>query len=199
MTDLKDAYANNREMFTDGGNISNMNYDEQDDMNSGGGGGGGGGYDANENKKSAQFTMPNKEKEGFDNREKYDNREKFENREEKQQPMIVPNGYNVNYNSTYPNNYDNQQYRTAPPAPPKKVQRNPEYSFWDRMVMSKNDVLKLVALSLIIVLGISLEKVLFHYINQYLTENLLSPMQDFLVRISIPVSVILFLWIIKSL
>jgi len=199
MTDLRDAYANNREMFTDSGNIPTMNYDEQEDMNNNGGSGGG--YDSKENRQNAQFTMPmpNKEKESYDNKEKYENREKFENREEKQSPMIIPNAYNVNYNNSYSNNYDDRQYRTLPQAPSKKVQRNPEYSFWDRMVMSKNDVLKLVALSLIIVLGISLEKVLFHYINQYLTENLLSPMQDFLVRISIPVSVILFLWIIKSL
>ena len=109
-----------------------------------------------------------------------------------QQPqMVIPNNYNYNYNSSY----EEKQFK----APVKKVQRNPEYSFWDRMVLSKNDVLKLVILSLIIVLGLSIEKILFHYINQYLTENLLSPMQDFLVRLSIPVSVILFLWIIKSL
>jgi hypothetical protein len=165
MTSLKDAYANNNEMFTDGGNIQNMNYDDQDDMNGSGNVGNNYSSDNKESRQSAQFTMSNKEKESFDNREKFDNRE------EKQPPMIVPNGYNVNYQNSYANNYDNQQYRTAPPAPPKKVQRNPEYSFWDRMVMSKNDVLKLVALSLIIVLGISLEKVLFHYINQYLTEN----------------------------
>jgi len=109
-----------------------------------------------------------------------------------QPPMIIPNNYN-NYN----NNYEEKQYRA--PQPVKKIQRNPEYSFWDRMVLSKNDVLKLIILSLIIVLGISIEKILFHYVNQYLTENILSPMQDFLVRLSIPVSVILFLWIIKSL
>ena len=110
-----------------------------------------------------------------------------------QPPMIMPNN---NYNYTYNTNYEDKPIRTVPI---KKTQRNPEYSFWDRMVLSKNDVIKLVVFSLIIVLGISIEKLLFFYVNQYLTENLLSPMQDFLVRLSIPVSVILFLWIIKSL
>lgn len=125
------------------------------------------------------------------NRQIIENKELINNNKEiliQQQPQyqqaIVPNNY-----------YEEKEYK----IPVKKNQRNPEYSFWDRMVLSKNDVLKLVILSLIIVLGISIEKFLFHYINQYLTENLLSPMQDFLVRLSIPVSVILFLWIIKSL
>lgn len=94
------------------------------------------------------------------------------------------------------NNYEEKQYKTPVI---RKSQKNPEYSFWDRMLLTKNDVIKLVVLSLVIVLGISIEKILFYYINQYLTENLLSPMQDFLVRLTIPVSVILFLWIIKSL
>jgi hypothetical protein len=86
------------------------------------------------------------------------------------------------------------------PAPPKKVvQRAPEYSFWDRMAMSRNDVLKLFILSLIIVLGISLERLGSHYIKQYLTDNVLSPLQEFIVRLSYPVIIFLFLWIIKSL
>jgi len=87
------------------------------------------------------------------------------------------------------------------PAPPKKViqSRTPEYSFWDRMAMSRNDVLKLFILSLIIVLGISLERLGSHYIKQYLTDNVLSPLQEFIVRLSYPVIIFLFLWIIKSL
>jgi len=80
-----------------------------------------------------------------------------------------------------------------------QYQRNPEYSFWDRMVMSKREVLKLFILSIVVILGISLEKVGFHYITMYLESTDLSTFQEFLVRISFPVIVFLILWIIKSL
>jgi hypothetical protein len=36
-------------------------------------------------------------------------------------------------------------------------------------------------------------------IKQYLTDNVLSPLQEFIVRLSYPVIIFLFLWIIKSL
>jgi len=80
-----------------------------------------------------------------------------------------------------------------------QYQRNQEYSFWDRMVMSKREVLKLFILSIVVILGISLEKVGFHYITMYLESTDLSTFQEFLVRISFPVIVFLILWIIKSL
>lgn len=77
--------------------------------------------------------------------------------------------------------------------------RHPEYSFWDRMVMSKREVLKLFILSIVIILGISLEKIGYHYISNYINANDLSNLQEFLVRLSFPVVVFLLLWIIKSL
>ena len=77
--------------------------------------------------------------------------------------------------------------------------RNPEYSFWDRMALSRNDVFKLVLLSFVIVLGISIEKIGHHYITQYLSDNILSSIQEFIVRISYPIIIFIFLWIIKSL
>jgi hypothetical protein len=78
-------------------------------------------------------------------------------------------------------------------------QRNPEYSFWDRMVMSKREVLKLFILSMIIILGISLEKVGYYYLTSYLNSTDLTTFQEFLVRLSFPIIVFLLLWIIKSL
>ena len=77
--------------------------------------------------------------------------------------------------------------------------RYPEYSFWDRMVMSKREVFKLFILSIVIVLGISLEKLGFHYITSYISSNDLTTFQEFMVRLSLPIIVFLFLWIIKSL
>jgi hypothetical protein len=78
-------------------------------------------------------------------------------------------------------------------------QRAPEYSFWDRMTMSRPDVFKLILLSFVIVLGISIEKFASYYINSYLTDNILSPIQELLIRLSYPILIFLFIWIIKSL
>lgn len=97
------------------------------------------------------------------------------------------------------NNYYIQQQAQQPPPQPIKRNRYPEYSFWDRMAMSRSDVFKLVLLSFVIVLGISIEKLGSHYITQYLADNVLSPLQEFIVRITYPVLIFLFLWIIKSL
>ena len=78
-------------------------------------------------------------------------------------------------------------------------QRNPEYSFWDRMVLSRNDVFKLVLLAFVIVLGISIFSIGNHYLTQYLSDNILSSTQEFIVRISYPILIFILLWIIKSL
>jgi len=81
----------------------------------------------------------------------------------------------------------------------QQSQRTPEYSFWDRMTMSRPDVFKLILLSFVIVLGISIEKFASHYITSYLSDNILSPIQELLVRLSYPILIFLFIWIIKSL
>ena len=81
----------------------------------------------------------------------------------------------------------------------QQPQRNPEYSFWDRMIMSRPDVFKLILLSFVIVLGISIEKFATHYITSYLSDNILSPIQELLIRLSYPILIFLFIWIIKSL
>ena len=101
------------------------------------------------------------------------------------------------------NNYYINQGQPQQPQLIKKQpvyqQRNPEYSFWDRMALARNDVFKLALLALVIVLGISIEKIGNHYINQYLSDNILSSVQEFIVRVSYPIMIFIFLWIIKSL
>lgn len=88
-----------------------------------------------------------------------------------------------------------QQHRKPPPV----QQRTPEYSFWDRMMLSSNDVFKLILLAFVVVLGISIEKFGSHYMNTYLSDNILSPIQEFIIRLSYPLLIFIFLWIIKSL
>lgn len=179
MTELDVAYSFNPNNHNNYQNFNNNNLNSNSD-------------DDDNNDDNDYEPIPEK-KELSEKKERKEVKEIKDINEIQQPPMMMSNN---SYNYSYNTNYEDKQIKTIPV---KKPQRNPEYSFWDRMVLSKNDVIKLVVLSLIIVLGISIEKLLFYYVNQYLTENLLSPIQDFLVRLSIPVSVILFLWIIKSL
>ena len=81
---------------------------------------------------------------------------------------------------------------------PKKIETY-NYSFWDRMVMSRSDVIKLAVFSLVIVLGISIDRIGTYYINKYLTDNEYSYIQEFLIRLSYPIIIFIILWIIKSL
>jgi hypothetical protein len=92
-------------------------------------------------------------------------------------------------------------YQQPPPMRKQQYQSTaaPQYSFWDRMMLSRNDVFKLILLSFVVVLGISIEKLGSHYITTYLTDNILSPIQEFIVRLSYPLLIFIFLWIIKSL
>jgi len=96
----------------------------------------------------------------------------------------------------------NNYYMTQQPQIRKQIQmpsKVPEYSFWDRMTMTRPDVFKLILLSFVIVLGISIEKFASHYITSYLSDNILSPIQELLFRLSYPIFIFLFIWIIKSL
>jgi hypothetical protein len=104
--------------------------------------------------------------------------------------------------------FTNYEYQYQPPSPPQQgppqqtqqqARRYPEYSFWDRMVMSKREVMKLFILSIVIILGISLEKIGCHYLTSYINNTDLTSFQEFMVRLSFPILVFIILWIIKSL
>ncbi len=92
-----------------------------------------------------------------------------------------------------------QQQQLQQQASQQQQRRHPEYSFWDRMIMSKREVMKLFILSIVIMLGISLEKLGFHYLSSYISSTDLTSTQEFFVRLSFPIIVFLILWIIKSL
>jgi hypothetical protein len=107
-----------------------------------------------------------------------------------QQLSPINNSYYINQSQQQPHNIKKQQVYQ---------QRNPEYSFWDRMILSRTDVFKLVLLAFVIVLGISIFSIGNHYLTQYLSDNILSSTQEFIVRISYPILIFILLWIIKSL
>ena len=73
------------------------------------------------------------------------------------------------------------------------------YSFWDRMVVKRPEVVKLAMFSLVIILAISLEKVFSYYLTKYLSDNIFSDMQELLIRMAYPIVIFLTLWIVKSM
>jgi hypothetical protein len=77
--------------------------------------------------------------------------------------------------------------------------RYPSYSFSDRMAMKRSEVIKLAIFSLVIVLAISIDRLGTHYLSKYLSDNIFTDIQEFMLRLSYPVLVFLLLWIIKSL
>jgi hypothetical protein len=126
------------------------------------------------------------------------NYEEYHNEPPQQPPQQPPQSYqpqppkqNEKFTNYYP--YKEQQ------IPLQIPQQTYQYSFWDRMVMSRREVMKLFILSIVVILGISLEKIGCHYINQYLSSNDLTSIQELLVRFSFPIIVFIILWIIKSL
>lgn len=73
-----------------------------------------------------------------------------------------------------------------------------EPSFWERLSDKKNDVLKLVSLSLVVLLAIAADRMASHYLSGYISKSFLTDMQEMLVRLAYPVGVILVLWILKA-
>jgi hypothetical protein len=75
----------------------------------------------------------------------------------------------------------------------------PQDSFWDKISNRKMDVLKLFILAMVVLLGISMDRVATHYLTTYVGKAFLSETQEFLVRLSYPVIVLLVIWFIKAL
>ena len=95
------------------------------------------------------------------------------------------------------NLYDNSQYNTQVNDNYRK--RVPEYNFFDRMNMKKSEVIKLALFSLVIVLGISVDRMITYYLSKYIGDNILTEFQEFLLRISYPIGIFLVLWIFKAI
>ena len=81
---------------------------------------------------------------------------------------------------------------------PSYRSRAPQDSFWDKIGRKKSEVLKVFVLALIIVLGISIDHMSKYYLDGYIAKSFLTETQEFLVRLSYPVLIILIIWIIKA-
>ena len=77
--------------------------------------------------------------------------------------------------------------------------RKPEYNFIDRMNLKKTEVIKLALFSLVIVLGISIDRMLTYYLSRYINDNVLTDFQELLLRLSYPITIFLLLWIFKAI
>lgn len=116
-----------------------------------------------------------------------------QNNNNMQQAQVAPD---VQY--TVPEQVYQQQQPTTQPA--KKAETAYiQDSFWDRMGYKKGDVFKLFMFALVILLAISMDKLLFHYMKGYIEENMMNSTNEFLLRLSYPVMIIVVIWILKSL
>lgn len=94
----------------------------------------------------------------------------------------------------------NQEFaQVVPQQPMQRRSYNTGYSFTDRMTMKRGDVMKLFVFALVIVLAIAIHKFGKHYISKYLEQNVFTDFQEFMIRLSYPVVILLTIWILKSL
>lgn len=74
-----------------------------------------------------------------------------------------------------------------------------EPSIWEKMGDSKSDVFKLFMFALVILMAISIDRFIFHYIRNYIDENIMNTTNEFLFRLSYPVAILVIVWLLKSL
>lgn len=87
----------------------------------------------------------------------------------------------------------------TPQTQRRQVAINPSYSFGDRMTMKRGEVIKLAMFSLVIVMAIALDRIGTHYLTKYLSDNIFTDFQEFMLRLSYPIVIFIILWIVKSL
>ena len=92
-----------------------------------------------------------------------------------------------------------QQANEQAAAAAAAYRRKTEYNFLDRMSLKKTEVIKLALFSLVIVLGISIDRMLTHYLSRYINDNVLTDFQEILLRLSYPITIFLLLWIFKAI
>ena len=138
----------------------------------------------------------------------------FSEQEPPQKVVIEKNYDNYNEEQSQQEKEYNTQMKQQLQQPPPPIQHQhqasgntqnkkpvyyPNYSLWDRMMMKRPEVVKLAIFALVIVLGISFDRLGTHYLNKYLSDNILSDTQELLLRLSYPIMIFIILWIVKSM
>jgi hypothetical protein len=80
--------------------------------------------------------------------------------------------------------------------PPPAAAQGPGYL--ERLGLKSKDVLRLVVLSLMIALGISIHWVASHYVNEWLESSDFNGRQRLAVRLGYPAIILAILWNIKA-
>jgi hypothetical protein len=122
-------------------------------------------------------------------------RQRQQNVEQQEQPSVSTSQQNTPKDQFYGNGNGNNN------ANSKESFQNyrRDHTFWDKMSMKRSEVIKLGIFSLVIVLAIAIDRISTHYISRYLSDNILTNFQEFMLRLAYPVVVFLFLWIVKAL
>lgn len=89
--------------------------------------------------------------------------------------------------------------KEAQPPQQQQQQQQSSASFWDRMGMKKDEIYKLLIFSMIILLAIAMDKAFFYYLKTYIEENMLTWSQEFMLRFTYPIVILVVLWIMKAL
>ena len=82
---------------------------------------------------------------------------------------------------------------------PKIIYKEPQISFWDKLGQTKGDVYKLFLFALVILIAIAFDRLIFTYLKQYIEENVVTGFNEFIVRLSYPIGVIVVIWLLKSM
>jgi hypothetical protein len=93
----------------------------------------------------------------------------------------------------------NDYYNDTPVQSKPRPKVVPANTFWERVGNKKMEVAKVVILSLIIVLAFSLDHLILHYLNNFFGQSFLTETQEFIIRLAYPVTIIIIIWLLKSL
>jgi hypothetical protein len=115
-----------------------------------------------------------------------------------QAPMPELTSSNISMTNTVGNDFNPQSAMYAQQSA-KPVKLPPSNSFWDRMGEKKGEVAKLVIFALVILLAISLDRFVTHYLTQYFGQSFLTETQALLIRLAYPIMIILVIWLIKAM
>jgi len=81
----------------------------------------------------------------------------------------------------------------------KKELKSNNESIIDKFIKRKKDMVKLLSLSLIILLALSMNDIIKVYLNKYILGNELTQNKEFYTRVGVPLCVFLVLWTFKAL
>ena len=86
-----------------------------------------------------------------------------------------------------------------PPIQNKRVYVDNGPTYWDRLIAKRVDIVKLFVLSLMIVLGLSLNTVASHYLEKYIDKSFMTASTELMLRLSYPMFILIIIWLLKAL